>query len=84
MPTVLRVGGYQLIIFTSDHPPAHIYVRREGKLAKVRLNPIEFERTGGFNSSERSNIIEIIREYQDFLFAEWRKLYPPEETLTDE
>jgi hypothetical protein len=79
MPTVLRVGGYQFIIFTSDHPPAHIHVRREGKLAKVLLNSIEFERTGGFNSGEQSRIVEIVREYQDFLMAEWRNLYPPEE-----
>lgn len=38
MPPVLRVGGYQFIIFTSDHPPAHVHVRRDGKLAKVRLD----------------------------------------------
>lgn len=56
MPTVFREGGYQFIIFTSDHPPAHVHVRREGKLAKVRLEPIEFERTGEFNAGEQSKI----------------------------
>ena len=84
MPTVLRVGGYQFIIFTSDHPPAHLHVRREGKLAKVGLIPIEFERTGGFNAREQSRIIAIIREHRDFLLAEWNRFYPPEETQTDE
>ncbi len=83
MPTVLRAGGYQFIIFTSDHSPAHVHVRREGKLAKVRLDPIEFERTGGFNAGERSRILEIVREHKEFLLTEWRKLYPPEEMEGD-
>ncbi|MBI1279231.1 MAG: DUF4160 domain-containing protein [Anaerolineaceae bacterium] len=38
MPTVLREAGYQFIIFTSDHYPPHVHVRREGKLAKLLLN----------------------------------------------
>lgn len=78
MPTVLRVGGYQFIIFTSDHPPAHVHVRREGKLAKVLLDPVAFERIGGFNSGEQSKILEIVRDHQDFLLAEWRGQYPEE------
>ncbi len=78
MPTVLREGGYQFIMFTSDHPPAHVHVRREGKLAKIRLQPIEFERTGGFNAGEQSKIVEIVRRHQQFLLEEWGKLYPSE------
>ncbi len=74
MPTVLRESGYQFIIFTSDHPPAHVHVRKEGKLAKIKLDPVEFERTGGFNSGEQSKIIEIVRTHQAFLLSEWNRL----------
>lgn len=84
MPTVLREGGYQFIIFTSDHYPPHVHVRREGKLAKVLLNPVEFERIGGFNAGEQSKIIEIVKDNQSFLLGEWDKVYPPEETDNDE
>ena len=79
MPTVLRVGGYQFIIFTSDHPPAHVHVRRDGKLAKVSLENVIFDRTGGFNGGEQSRILEIIRDHREFLLAEWDRFYPPEE-----
>jgi hypothetical protein len=79
MPTVLREAGYQFIMFSSDHPPAHVHVRKEGKLAKVLLNPIEFERTGGFNAGEQSKIIDITREHQDFLINEWNRLYSSDE-----
>ncbi len=76
MPTVLRVSGYQFVMFSSDHPPPHVHVRREGKLAKIGLEePIEIIRTGGFNSGDQGKIIEIIRENRDFLLSEWNRLY---------
>lgn len=84
MPTVLRYGGYQFIIFTSDHPPAHVHVRREGKLAKVRLEPIQFERTGGFNRGEQSRILEIVREKHQELMDKWYEIFPPAEGLFDD
>jgi hypothetical protein len=83
MPTVLRAGGYQFIIFTSDHPPAHVHVRGGGKLAKVRLDSIGFERFGGFSAGEQIKIVEIVRDNRDFLLSEWTRLYPPEE-MNDE
>lgn len=56
----------------------------KAKLAKVRLDSIEFERGGGFNANERSKILELVHEYQEFLLAEWDKHYPPEEMSDDE
>lgn len=79
MPTVLRIQGFQFIIFSSDHPPAHVHVRRDGKLAKVLLNPILFERTGGFNSGEQNKILDLVREHQEFLLSQWQRLYGTED-----
>ena len=76
MPTVLRSGAYQFIIFTADHPPVHIHVRGSGHLAKVRLDPIEIERSGGFNQGDLTKIVDIIRENQALLLAEWDRFYP--------
>ena len=84
MPTVLREGGYQFIIFTSDHPPAHVHVRYSGHLAKIRLEPMEFDRTGGLNAGDQSKILEIVRDNREFLLAEWNRLHPSEEDSDDE
>lgn len=75
-PSVLRQGSYQFIIFTSDHPPAHVHVRGSGHLAKIRLDPVEVERSGGFSAGDLIKIIEIVRQNQTLLFAEWDKYYP--------
>jgi len=26
MPTVLREGGFEVVIYTNDHPPTHVHV----------------------------------------------------------
>ena len=84
MPTVLRDGGYQFIIFTSDHPPAHVHVRYAGRLAKIQLELVEFERTGGLKAGEQSRILKIARDNREFLLVEWNRLHPPEEANDDE
>jgi hypothetical protein len=84
VPTVLREGGYQIMIFTSDHPPPHVHVRHAGRLAKVNLEPVSFTRTGGLNAGEQSEILQVVQANQSFLLAEWDRLYPPEEIENDE
>lgn len=59
MPTVLREGGFQFIIFTSDHHPPHIHVRRDGKLAKVLLTRLNL-----IMMNDNSNQVVSI-EYRD-------------------
>ncbi|XWX02811.1 DUF4160 domain-containing protein [Aggregatilineales bacterium SYSU G02658] len=62
MPAVLRVSGYQFILFTGDHPPPHVHIRKDGKLAKLRLDTMNFERSGGFNFAEQRQILGIAQE----------------------
>jgi hypothetical protein len=37
MPTILREGGFAVMIFTRDHPPAHVHVLKAGGAVKVSL-----------------------------------------------
>jgi hypothetical protein len=76
MPTILRSGSFQFIVFTSDHPPAHVHVRGSGHLAKIRLDPVTVERDGGFSAGELRRILDIVEQNQDQLLAEWDKYYP--------
>jgi len=42
MPTVLRVGGYSLVFFSSDRgEPVHIRVKHDRRVAKFWLDPVE-------------------------------------------
>lgn len=70
-PTVLRQGGWQIIIHTDDHIPAHVHVRRGStEVARVKLDPVELWDTRGLNTREVSAILDIVREHQAALLAE--------------
>ncbi len=61
MPTVLQVGTYSFIFFSSDQrEPAHIHVKRDRKLAKYWLDPITLEKNRGFKEHELNQIAKLI------------------------
>jgi hypothetical protein len=60
VPTLLRISGYRVIIYISDHRPAHVHVRGAGKEALFYLNcpggPPELRDNFRFNMSELKRI----------------------------
>ena len=37
MPTVLREAGFEVRIYTLDHPPPHVHVWKSGAVVKIDL-----------------------------------------------
>ena len=35
MPTVHREEGFEVRIYTSDHPPAHVHVAKAGAIVRI-------------------------------------------------
>ena len=57
MPTVLQVGPYSFIFFSSDRgEPPHIHVKRDRQLAKYWLDPITLEKNRGYKDHELNEI----------------------------
>ncbi|MEX0967116.1 MAG: DUF4160 domain-containing protein [Bacteroidia bacterium] len=64
MPTIKTKNGFRFFIYANDHPPASIYVEKDGETAKFYLAPIEIESSRRFNASELRKI-RVFRE-EDF------------------
>ena len=61
MPTILRERGYRFFFYADDRSePRHVHVQREAHTAKFWLEPIQCERSGGFNRSELMDIYRLI------------------------
>lgn len=75
-PVVLRQGAYTVIIYTRDHPPAHVHVKSATKEARVRLNPVEVTDNWGFRPSETRAILKLIQDHQRELLDKWAEIYP--------
>jgi hypothetical protein len=76
MPTVLRVGPYRFFFYASDRPePPHIHVEREALRAKLWLDPVRLERSGGFRRAELSRVTALVIEHRDTLLRAWDEYF---------
>jgi len=76
MPTVLQVGPYSFIFFSSDRgEPPHIHVKRDRQLIKIWLDPIETSKNLGFPDHEVSRIIKLVQEHQPELIEAWHDYF---------
>jgi len=76
MPTVLRVGPYRLFFYSSDqNEPIHVHVECDNKIAKIWLDPIRLQHSGGFSRSEINRILSIIIERQLKLMEAWNDYF---------
>jgi len=72
MPTVLRVGPYRCFFFAGDRAePAHVHVERDANRAKVWLDPVRLQDSGGFPRSELARIVIMVREHETILLRSW-------------
>ena len=80
MPTVLRESPYRSCFVSLDRDePAHIHVRRDNMVAKLWLDPLAVERTGGFGAAELNRIAQLVRDHQNHLLEQWHGFFAEEQ-----
>ena len=47
MPTLIREGGFEIRIYTLDHPPPHVHVAKAGAVMKIELATCEVVKSLG-------------------------------------
>jgi len=81
MASVLRIGGYRVVIHTNDHRPAHVHVIGAGNEAIVRLNcpegPPELLVNRGFGRGELRRTVEALASEVAALCDAWRRMHGP-------
>ena len=55
--------------------PSHVYIEREGKVAKFWLDPIRLQESGGFSRSEMGRIQKLVSMHQDNLREAWNEYF---------
>ena len=73
---VLRDGSYRLFFYAGDREePPHIHVEREDKIAKIWLEPVRFQRNGGFRRAEIGRIQKVASEHRAELLEAWHDYF---------
>jgi hypothetical protein len=80
VPTVLTLGRIRVVIYTNDHPPAHVHaVRGDEARARFELNcpdgPVQLIEHDGFTLAEINRIGRAVAETLAAICARWREIH---------
>jgi hypothetical protein len=76
MPTVLRIGPYTFVFFSSDQAePAHIHVKRDRGIAKFWLDPVALSKNRGFAEHELNRIESLVNQHRQTLMEAWHDYF---------
>ena len=79
MPTILRIGGVRVVIYPTDHRPAHAHVIGADGEAVFILNcpngPPELRENYGFKPSDLSTIATALSKALAALCKEWSRIH---------
>jgi hypothetical protein len=76
MPTVLRVGPFSFIFFSSDHrEPPHIHVKHDRSIVKYWLEPVALAKNRGFAEHELNAIKSVVAQNQLTLLEAWHDFF---------
>jgi len=76
MPTVLRVGPYSFVFFSSDAgEPTHIHVKRDRRVGKFWLDPVALAKNRGFKPHELRAIRHLVMQNRLFLIEAWHDYF---------
>lgn len=83
MPTIFRTDGLRVVVYPSDHRPAHVHVIGDGCEAVFDLHcpagPPELRENYGFSRAEIARIRRALTNGVRTLCSAWEKIHGPEE-----
>lgn len=79
MPTVLSISGLRVVIYPSDHRPAHVHVIGNGCEAVFKLHcpegPPELRENYGFPRKDLAKIADELAANLSALCNEWKRIH---------
>ena len=76
MPTLIREGGFEVRIYTLDHPPPHVHVAKAGAIVKIDLSSHHaIEIVGAISDRDVKRAERLVARNAELLRQEWEKLH---------
>jgi hypothetical protein len=79
MPTVLRIDGYEIVIYLNDHPPPHAHVFVRGNEVVIDLNcelsEPEVRDVYRMKPREVRDALRIVTTHRELLCSMWKEIH---------
>ena len=73
---LIREEGFEVRIYTLDHPPPHVHVAKAGALVKIDLSTHHaIEIVGAMSDRDVKRAERLVARNTQFLKLEWEKLH---------
>lgn len=76
MPTVLRVNGFQIVVYTHDHLPKHVHVKYGGDVVILEIATGAIIRASRMAANDIRAAQSIVVANAAFLESEWDRIKP--------
>ncbi len=78
MPTLIRGEGFEVRIYTFDHPPPHVHVAKAGAIVKIDLSTHHvIEIVGTISDRDVKRAERLVARNAESLRLEWEKIHAP-------
>ena len=76
MPTVLRERGFEVRIYTFDHPPPHVHVAKAGAIVRIDLaTHTVTEIVGDISDRDVKRAEQLVARNAAKLLEAWEKIH---------
>lgn len=75
MPTIIRQNGFDVMIFTNDHQPAHLHVFKARAEVILTLAPVRIRENFRMSRGDVRKAIEIVSNNEELLRQAWRDIH---------
>jgi hypothetical protein len=76
MPTIVREAGFEVRIYTSDHPPPHVHVEKAGSVVRIDLADCRVTRiVGAISDRDVKRAEQVVRKHAVKLMTTWEELH---------
>lgn len=55
--------------------PMHVHVERDGDVAKLWLDPVRLQRSGGFRPPEIRRVTRLVEEHREQIVEAWNEYF---------
>ena len=74
-PTILRVAGFEVVIRTTDHEPAHVHVLKGGGEVQIRLRPVRVGGRWRMGLRDVAQARDLVLAHQSRLIKAWEAIH---------
>jgi hypothetical protein len=76
VPTLVREAGFEVRIYTLDHPPPHVHVAKAGAVVKIDLSTCQAtEIAGDITDRDVKRAERLVARNVQMLRLEWESLH---------